>query len=44
MRKQAQGWSLEDAVRYMRCTENASPDLDEEIALTRMSQIEAKYK
>jgi hypothetical protein len=43
-RMYADGWLLDDAVAYIRCTEYASPNLDEDIALARMAKISAKYK
>ena len=38
------GFSLDDAVRYTKTTEHVSPDLDEEIALKRMSEISKRYE
>lgn len=37
-------FSIDDAVAYMKCTEEVNPHLSEEIALSRMSQIGNKYK
>lgn len=37
------GFSMDDALSYCRNLEHVNPDLDEEIALTRMHQIAAKY-
>jgi len=36
-------FSLEDAISYMRCTEEVSPFLDEDLALSRMKKISSKY-
>ncbi len=38
-----QGWTIEDAVAYLLFTEEASPNLEEEIALPRMARIREKY-
>jgi len=40
---QREGFSIEDAARYCRCTEHVNPDLDEDIALARMAKIRSKY-
>ena len=42
-RMQVRGWELNDVVSYMKCLVYASPELDEDIALTRMAKIKAKY-
>ncbi len=36
-------FTLTDAVRYMRCTEEVNPELSEERALARMAEIAAPY-
>lgn len=38
------GWSALDVRTYLRCTEELNPELSEQVALARMSQIEKKYK
>ena len=40
---QRDGFSADDAVAYCRCLEELSPDLDEEVALTRMARLRARY-
>ena len=40
---QREGFSVDDAARYLRCTEHVNPDLDEDIALARMAKIRSKY-
>jgi len=40
---QRDGFSVDDAVAYCRCLEELSPDLDEEVALTRMARLRARY-
>lgn len=37
-------YSFEDAVAFMRCTEEIRPWLDEDVALKRMAAISAKYQ
>lgn len=37
------GFSLEDAVKYVRCWEEVTPELEESIALGRMKEIGSKY-
>jgi hypothetical protein len=37
------GFTVEDAVAYVRCIEDVNPDLDEDVALARMSEISKKY-
>lgn len=39
-----QKWSLNDVVSFSMCLEEVNPDLDEEIALAKMSKIAAKYE
>lgn len=36
-------FTLEDAVRYTRCTEHVSPEIGEQTACSRMAVIAAKY-
>lgn len=36
-------FSVEDAIRYAKCWEEVSPDLDEQRALDEMKAIGAKY-
>ena len=36
-------FTLTDAVRWMRCTEEVNPELSEERALARMAEIAAPY-
>jgi hypothetical protein len=38
-----QKYSFIDAINYCRCFEEVSPDLDEDIAITRMTAIRGKY-
>lgn len=38
-----QGWDYSDVVAYVKTFEEASPDLEEDVALTRRARIEAKY-
>lgn len=38
-----EGFSVPDAVRYLRCMEHWNPELDEEVALRRMFEIRRKY-
>jgi hypothetical protein len=42
-RKRQAGWTKEDIIRHMRCSEHFSPDLPEDAALARMAKIRAKY-
>jgi len=42
-RKLSEGWDLNDIVRYIKCSEHFSPDLEEEYALRTMNQIASKY-
>ena len=37
------GYSLEDAIAYLKCTEEVNPNLDEDTALARMHEIYIKY-
>lgn len=37
------GWKLEDAIAYMRLTEEADPTIPEDFALRRMNIIRKKY-
>lgn len=37
------GMTAADAVAWCRCTEEVTPDLDEDAALARMAGIEAQY-
>lgn len=39
----ANEWTVDDAVAYCRCLEEIDPELDEDIALARMSKIRDKY-
>lgn len=36
-------FSINDAVAVIRCREEVSPDLDEDVALKRMKEIGSKY-
>ena len=38
------GFELLDAMRFIQCTYEYNPTLDEEVALVRMAMIEAKYR
>lgn len=42
-RLEALGYTFEDALAYMRCTEEVSPDLAEDVALRRMAAIAKRY-
>jgi hypothetical protein len=42
-RMKDRGFTVEDAVAYVRCIEDVNPDLDEDVALARMSEISKKY-
>jgi len=37
------GWSIPDIVSYISCMEEINPDLDEDIAVSRMVAIRNKY-
>lgn len=37
------GWSTKDAADFMSLTEEFNPELDEDVALAKMSVIRAKY-
>jgi hypothetical protein len=39
-----EGWTPNDVIRYLLCTEEVSPDLDEATALERMAAIRAHYE
>lgn len=36
-------FTIDDAVAYMKCTEELNPSLDEDVALKRMDKISSKY-
>ena len=38
------GWSVTDIVNFIMCIENFNPELDENIALSRMAAIRSKYE
>lgn len=38
-----EGWHYEDALRYVACTEEVNPDMDEDEALDEMTRIRGKY-
>lgn len=40
----AKRFSVGDAISYCACLEEVSPNLDEEMALVRMSRLNTKYK
>ena len=42
--KLAAGWSVDETVKYLRCTEHVSPHLDEATALRRMAEISARVE
>mgnify|MGYP001577639661 CR=1 FL=1 len=37
------GWDVSDAIRYIKCREEVNSDLAEDVALSRMEKITAKY-
>lgn len=37
------GFTVRDAAKFMKCFEDISPDLDEDIALKKMNALKAKY-
>lgn len=37
------GFTIKDAVSYLKCLECVSPDLDEDIAIERMKEIRKRY-
>lgn len=37
-------WSVYDAVSFLVCTEELNPEMPEDIALRRMSEIQRKYE
>jgi hypothetical protein len=37
------GYTVNDACRTLRCREEVSPDMDEDVALKRMAEIGKKY-
>lgn len=37
------GWEYADVVTYVRCMEEIHPEMDEDIALDRMSSVRSKY-
>lgn len=37
------GWAVEDVSFYLGCTEEVSPDLDEDVALRLMAKVYRKY-
>ena len=39
-----EGWTVEDASALLRCTEEVTPDLPEEVALRRMKTLTDKYR
>jgi hypothetical protein len=40
---QSRGFSVDDAVAYCKCTEEANPALPEGVALKRMARIANRY-
>ena len=42
-RMKDRGFTVEDAYQFMLCTEEVNPDLDEDVALARMSEISKNY-
>ena len=41
--KKEDGWSDDDVIAFLRCTEEVSPELPEDVALARMDRIYEKY-
>lgn len=37
------GFTIQDAVKFMRCFEDINPELDEDIALRKMNSLKEKY-
>jgi len=38
------GFSVNDAAKFVRCTYEFDPNLDEDVALRRMAEIEKRYE